>query len=473
MADKLQKRYGLPTAVCMVIGIVIGSGVFFKAEKILTETGGNLPIGILAWVLGGIVMVCCAYAFSILATKYERVNGICDYAEAVIGRRYSFLIGWFLAIFYYPSLTGVLAWISARYICVLLGWEIYGAQCMALAGFLLIASFALNALSPVLSGKFQVSTTAIKLVPLLLMAVVGTIKGLSNGLLIENFTTVVNEDISSFGSLFKAVVATCFAYEGWIIATSINAELKNAKKNLPKALVIGTISVVLIYIVYYIGLAGGITNKEMMDGGEQGAKIAFSAVFSNFAGTLLFVFVVISCIGTLNGLMLGNTRGLYSCAIHSDIPSFKVFKQVDPVTNMTTNSAIAGLVIAAGWLLYFYGSVITTIGGNKPWFGQFSFDASELPIVTVYGMYLPIFIAMLIKEKDFGFFKGKVAPIAASIASIFMVGAAVYAHGVAPYLEAKAKGEFSMPILFYLIIYSVIMLIGIGFLRKIPKKKLK
>lgn len=471
MSNKLERRYGLPTAICMVIGIVIGSGVFFKAEKILSETGGNLPVGILAWVLGGIVMVCCAYAFSILATRHEKVNGICDYAEAVIGKKYSFLIGWFLAIFYYPSLTGVLAWISARYICVLMGWEIYGAQCMALAGFLLVASFALNALSPVLSGKFQVSTTAIKLVPLLLMAVVGTIKGLSNGLLVENFTTVVTEDVSAFGSLFKAIVATCFAYEGWIIATSINAELKDAKKNLPRALVIGTIAVVLIYIVYYIGLAGGISNAEMMAGGEQGAKIAFSAVFSKFAGTFLFVFVVISCIGTLNGLMLGNTRGLYSCAMHSDLKSFELFKQIDPATNMATNSAIAGLVLAAGWLLYFYGSVITTIGGNAPWFGQFSFDASELPIVTVYGMYLPIFVAMLFKEKGLGFFKGKVAPIAAMVAALFMVGAAIYAHGIAPYMEAKANGEFSMPILFYLIIYVVIMIIGIGFLVKGNKKK--
>ena len=473
MSNKLERRYGLPTAICMVIGIVIGSGVFFKAEKILSETGGNLPVGILAWVLGGIVMVCCAYAFSILATRHEKVNGICDYAEAVIGKKYSFLIGWFLAIFYYPSLTGVLAWISARYICVLMGWEIYGAQCMALAGFLLVASFALNALSPILSGKFQVSTTAIKLVPLFLMAIVGTIKGLSSGLLIENFTTVVNEDISASSSLFKAIVATCFAYEGWIIATSINSELKDAKKNLPRALVIGTIAVVVIYIIYYIGLAGGISNAEMMAGGEEGAKIAFSAVFSNFAGTFLFVFVVISCIGTLNGLMLGNTRGLYSCAMHSDLKSFKIFKHIDPNTNMATNSAITGLLLAAGWLLYFYGSVITTIGGNAPWFGQFSFDASELPIVTVYGMYLPIFVAMFFKEKGLSFFKGKIAPVAAMLASIFMVGAAIYAHGIAPYLSAKANGEFSMPILFYLIIYAVIMIIGVGFLVAGNKKKAK
>lgn len=469
MSNHMNKRYGLFTAICMVVGIVIGSGVFFKAEKVLNETGGNLPIGILSWFIGGLVMIFCAYAFAILATRHEKVNGILDYAEALVGKKYSFLMGWFIAIFYYPTLTSVLAWISARYICVLMGWSITGGQCLAIAGFLLVASFTLNALSPVLSGKFQVSTTVIKLIPLFLMAIVGTIKGLSTGLLVENFTTVVVEDVDAMSALFKAVVATSFAYEGWIVATSINSELKDAKKNLPKALIMGTIAVVAIYIIYYIGLAGGITNAEMMEGGEAGARIAFSAVFSNFAGTLLFVFVVISCLGTLNGLMLGCTRGMYSCAVRDLGPAPKFFRQVDEQSDMPSNSAIIGLLISASWLLYFYGSVITTLDGNPPWFGHFSFDSSELPIVTTYAMYIPIFVAMIKKEKGLGLFKGKIAPCIAILGSLFMIFAALYAHGYAPYMEAKAEGAFSLPVLFYLIIYGVIMGVGIYYLRK--KKK--
>mgnify|MGYP000579262288 CR=1 FL=1 len=54
--DKLQKRYGLLTAICMVVGIVIGSGVFFKAQTILQKTGGNMPLGILAWIIGGVTI---------------------------------------------------------------------------------------------------------------------------------------------------------------------------------------------------------------------------------------------------------------------------------------------------------------------------------------------------------------------------------------------------------------------------------
>ena len=93
MENTLNKRYGLITAIAMVVGIVIGSGVFFKAEKILLSTGGNLPLGILAWIIGGCIMIVCAYTFAKMATKYEKVNGIVDYAEAAIGPKYGDYVG--------------------------------------------------------------------------------------------------------------------------------------------------------------------------------------------------------------------------------------------------------------------------------------------------------------------------------------------------------------------------------------------
>ena len=474
MATQLNKKYGLLTAICTVVGTVIGSGVFFKAEKILTETGGNLPVGILAWIIGGIIMVACAYAFSILATKHEKVSGIVDYAEAMCGKKYAYFMGWFLAVFYYPTLTSVLAWVSARYLCVFINaflpeesqLSIAGPQCMTIAGALLIAVFFMNTIAPRIAGKFQISATFIKLVPLFLMAIVGTIKGLTNGLLIENFTTVVNEDISTSSGLFKAVVATAFAYEGWICATSINAELKDAKKNLPKALVAGTLIIVAVYITYYIGLAGGISNAEIMQGGEAGARIAFSAVFSKLAGTGLFLFVVISCLGTLNGLTLGCSRAFHAIAARNVGPAPEIFKQVDPATNMPGNSSMVGLFISGLWLLYFYGANLDT-----PWFGLFSFDSSELPIITTYAMYIPIFISMLIKSKDLGVLKGKIAPLLAIAGSIFMVIAAIFAHGIYPYQAAKANGAFSLPVLFYLITYVMLMVIGAFFAKEKKVRK--
>ena len=426
----------------MVVGIVIGSGVFFKAEKILTATGGNLPQGILAWAIGGIIMIICAYVFAIMATRYEKVNGIVDYAEVTLGSKYGYFVGWFLVTIYYPAITSVLAWVSARYTCVLLGWDITGGEAMAISGFYLVAIYALNALSPRLAGKFQVSTTMIKIIPLILMAIVGTIAGLNNGILISNFTSGVIAEVSS-NPLFTAVVATSFAYEGWIIATSINAELRDAKKNLPLALTFGTMFVALIYILYYTGLAGAVENSVLMENGEAGAKLAFSTLFSNMGGTVLFVFVVISCLGTLNGLMMGCARGLYSLAARDLGPAPQVFKGIEKSTNMPVNSSIIGLLLCGMWLLYFFGANLVPVS----WFGPFSFDSSELPIVTLYAMYIPIFIIMMSKEQHLSFFKRYLMPFLAICACIFMVIAACYAHGMA--------------VIFYLIIFAVIMALGL------------
>jgi len=451
LETNLKKKYGLITAIAMVVGIVIGSGVFFKAEKVLTATGGNLPLGILAWIIGGAIMIICAYAFSIMATRYEYVNGIVDYAEVSMGKKYGYYIGWFMSVIYYPTLTAALAWVSARYTCVLFGFSIVGPEAMAITCFYLVASYALNALSPVLAGKFQVAATVIKLVPLFLMAVIGTVVGLSTGMTVENFTTVAGQVVNTGNALFTAVVATAFAYEGWIIATSINTELKDSKKNLPKALVFGTLIVVTVYILYYIGLSGAVSNATLMESGEKGAKLAFETIFSRVGGTALFVFVVISCLGTLNGLMLGCTRGIYALAVRDLGPAPKVFKQVDKETNMPTNSAILGLLFCGAWLLYFYGSQLT-----ESWFGFFNFDMTELPIVTIYAAYIPIFLSLIKKEKDLSVFKRYIVPILAICGCLFMIVAACFSH--------------KMAVVWYMITFAVIMLIGAFFNKSTAKQ---
>ena len=390
MENQLEKRYGLITAICVVVGIVVGSGVFFKAEKILVCTDGRTTLGILAWLIGGIIMVSCAYVFGVLASHHEKCNGIVDYAEEMCGEKYGYIVGWFMATIYYPTLTSVLAWVTARYFSVLVGWDIVGPQCMAMAGFLLILAYVSNSLSPIIAGKVQVATTVIKFIPLLLMAIVGTIFGLHSGMTFENFSYVAQDAGPAGPALFTAVCATSFAYEGWIIATSINSEIKDSKKNLPRALFFGSLIVVFIYIVYYMGLAGTVDNETMMAGGEEGAKIAFTTLFSRIGGTGVFVLIVVSCYGVLNGLMMANVRGFYSLAIRGKGYNPKMFCQVDPVTNMPSNASIMGLLIAGWWLLYFYGANLTA-----PWFGPFCFDTSELPIITIYAMYIPLFLVLI------------------------------------------------------------------------------
>ena len=452
--EKLTKKYGLPTAICMVVGTVIGSGVFFKAQNVLAATGGSMSIGIAAWVITGLLMIICSAQFAVMATKYEKVSGVVDYAEATCGKGYAYFLAWFMVNIYYPGMTSVLAWVSARYLGVLFGWSMVGPEVMAMAGFFLIASYTMNALSPKLAGKFQISATVIKLIPIVLMAIIGTIVGIANGTLTNNFTTVVSEAVGGTASsgLFAAIVATVFAYEGWIVATAINAELKNPKRNLPLALIIGSLIVVGAYVLYFIGVAGGASNAVLI---SEGATTAFINIFGGVGGTLLNICIIISCLGTLNGLMVGATRGMYAIAARNDGPMPQTFSQVDKATNMTTNSSIWGLFVCGLWLIYFYGANLTA-----GWFGVFNFDSSELPIVTIYAMYIPIFIAWMKKEKGMGVFNRFVLPSISFLACLFMVFAAVYAHGITPYLAAKANGTFSFPVLFYLIVFAIIMILG-------------
>jgi APA family basic amino acid/polyamine antiporter len=446
MENELVKKYGLFTAIAMVVGIVIGSGVFFKAEIVLKATGGNMSLGIAAWGIVGLIMIVCSYTFATLATKYEKINGVVDYAEAAVGKKYGYYVGWFMSVIYNPTITSVLAWVSARYTSVLLGWDITGGACMTIACFYLIASYALNALSPILAGKFQVTATVIKLIPLMLMAIVGTVIGLFNGMTAANFAKIADTGAGIGGGLFASVVAVAFAYEGWIITTSINSELKDAKKNLPKALILGSLIVVFVYIFYYIGLAGAVSTDVLMESGQSGAKMAFQKIFGQVGGAMIFVFVIISCLGTLNGLMIGTTRGMYSLAVRGKGPQPNTFSQVDKVTNMPTNSSILGLLLCAFWLLYFYGANLTA-----PWFGPFNFDTSELPIVTLYGAYIPIFFMLIKNEKGLPPFKRFVMPILSIISCVFMVVAACLAHGMA--------------VVYYLIIFIIIIIIGAFFNR--------
>ena len=461
--DKLQKRYGLLTAICMVVGIVIGSGVFFKAQTILQKTGGNMPLGILAWIIGGVIMLTCLLAFSVMAQKFEKVNGIVDYAEACVGSKYAYYVGWFLTIIYYPCLTSVLSWLSARYTLVfitsiapdfpLLGLgaaagaeTVLGPECMSLAMFYMCCAYAVNALSPKLAGKLQVSTTIIKLIPLFLMAIVGIVVGIANGTLANNFNTLADVGTTSTNPLFASVCATAFAYEGWIIATSINAELKDAKKNLPRALVIGAIIIIATYIFYYVGVAGGATNQELID---SGATVAFINVFGNVLGNILNLFIAISCIGTMNGLMLGCVRGLYSIAVRGRGPAPHVFSQIDKETNMPHNSAIVGLLLCGFWGLYFF---LANLAGT--WSGPFVFDSSELPIITIYMLYLPIFIMWIKKATDESAMRRYVTPILAICGSLFMIYASIMGHGIACF--------------WYLIVFAAVMAVGFAFSKEKP-----
>ena len=454
MKNELNKKFGLITAICMVAGIVIGSGVFFKATPVFTNNGGDMLMSLLTVLVVGILMTTCAYTFSILAGKHSKVNGIVDYAEGECSMLLAYSTGWFMSVIYYPIIGSTLAWVSANYTCSLFNISNPNVRLLLTFTFF-IASFILNIFSPKISGKFQVSTTVIKLIPLAAMAIIGTVIGLINGQTIENLTAETAAMANSGGSFFGAIVAFAFAYEGWIIATSINAELHDAKKNLPKALVIGTLVVITVYVTYFIGIASVLSVDEIMAAGDALPKIAFPKLFGGNAvfGTIVYVFIIISCLGTMNGITIGTSRGMYSLAVRNQGPAPKSFVHVDEKTNMPIKSAILGLAATAVWALQWEFGLIR---GVLP--AIISFENDELPIITLYAFYIPIFINMMRHSKGMHPVKRFVFPSLSILACLFMIFCAFYAYKIQAF--------------YYLFIFAAIMLVGLMFYRNSKGKSL-
>ncbi len=455
---KMEKRYGLPTAIAMVIGIVIGSGIFIKGGKVLSLTGGNMGAAVLVVGIVGLICIICSLVFAELGSRYEKVNGVVDYAEVALGSKYAYYVGWFMTTIYYPSLAAILSFFAAVFVCPLFGVQALdfatgsiAVEAVGLGAAFLMIGYGLNAISPKLAGKMQVSMTVIKLVPLVIMAVVGTIVGLSNGSTVAVLNTAT-ETAASGGGLFSGVVAFAFAYEGWIIATSINAELKDAKKNLPLALIIGALFCTIIYCLYIFSMSS-VGSVEAIIGtwplGERLPSIAFSNIFGSWAGTLVNVFVAVSCLGTMNGLIMGSCRGMYSIAARGMGPRPEFYGDIDAQNSFSIKSALIGLMVTGfwyGWTVIMWMKGPDFFGGvhNSLWIG---WEPDEISIVNLYAMYIPMFIALMIKGKDLKFFKRFVMPALGVVCCVFMV-----------YCCCVGKGY--KQILGYLIFFAIVLFIG-------------
>lgn len=444
MEKGLEKKYGLTTAIAMVVGVVIGSGVFFKADDVLKMTDGNLVVALLAWGLGAFSMIFGALVFAEFAQRIEKSNGIVDYSEMAYGKRFGYLVGWFKGVLYYAPLSAILAWVAALYSMILLGSDnpTNSTMTWVLAAFYMVLTYAVNYFSPLLAGKLQVASTVIKLIPLSLVAVVGTISGLVNGVTASNFTQAMSSIGSSGGTLATAVVATAFAYEGWIAAVTINSEIKDSKKNLPRALILGAIIVFLVYVFYFLGIAGVLPTSEIIAQGDNAVSLTTTQLFGSTASTILTVFVIISCLGTLNGLVLSIIRIPYSLAIRNQGPAPKWMSVVDSKTNMPTNSAIFAAGLSAVYLTLWYCSINET-------FGRY-IGLDEIPIVLIYGLYIFLYVWYMKTFTDLGAVKRFVIPICATIGSLIIL------YG----------GITNPSIGIYLIISVAVLLLGLVFYRK-------
>lgn len=437
-----KRRYGLFTSITMITGIVIGSGIFFKADNVLGYTNGNVPLGIIVFCVAAIAIIFGCLAISQLANRTDKPGGLIAYTEEFVGIGPSCAFGWFQAFLYMPSLTAVVSWVTGIYICQLFGLEITLERSTLLGCLCLLVLFILNTLSAKLGGYVQNASMIIKLIPLLLIAGAGLLLGKSG--------EVMTEGIQEFGkattslSWLAAFAPIAFSFDGWIISTTICHEIKNSKRNLPLALTISPLVILIAYVSYFVGISSLLGPDKILEQGDASAFTAANLLFGNIGANIILVFVVISVLGTVNGIILGFIRMPYSLALRNMLPfSGWLKKEEIKLNGMPFHSAILAYGLSMIWMLIHYVTQKFNMRG----------DVSEIAIGVSYLNYILLYIAVIKlarKGEIKGNIKGYLIPVLAMGGSLVII-----------------SGSVTHPLfLYYLVVCLLIMMAGAIYYKK-------
>ena len=409
--DTIKKRYGLFTAIAMIIGIVIGSGIFFKSDNILIATGGNVALGVMSFCFAAVSIICGSLTVAELASRTDEPGGVLTYARVFINPMAGSAYGWFQTFVYLPTITVVLSWVSGIYFCIFMGINA-SLEVQCLVGFgLLTGLYLMNMLSARLAGLFQNAATVIKLIPLLIIAVAGLLHG-------NTQTAAVAMPAPATGMLhaswIMAIPSVAFSFDGWIISTSVAHEIKNSRRNLPIALVISPLFILLMYILYFVGVTNLLGAPAIMQLGDAHLDKAAAMVFGPFGAKLIGFFVLISVLGGLNGLVMGISQMPYSLALQKMIPGADRLKVLTPKSDFPLNSTIASYLIVACWFMIHYFTQRFGLLANS--------DVSEIAIVVSYLLYLPLYyqVFKLGQKRQIGAFRGILCPVLAAAGSLII-----------------------------------------------------
>lgn len=399
-----NKHYGLGTAISMIVGICVGSGIFFKADDILGYTGGNVGLSVLIFSIGAFCVIFGNITLSQLAARTDRSGGVIAYFEEFISKKAAAGFGWFQIFAYYPSIAVVVSWVAGIYTTMLLGLPSTLEWQVGIGLFYLSFFFLLNYFSLKLGGQFQNVSTIMKLIPLIGIGLIGLFWKAPVPVPTENLVVPINQ--VGWGWL-AALAPMAFSFDGWIISTSITHEVRNAKRTMPIALTIGPLIVLGVYLAYFLGMIAIVGSEYILEHQDNTIYNIGQILFGERGGTLILSFILIAVLGVVNGLVLGAIRLPQSLAEKGMLPYSSKIKIIDKKTQLSPQATLISVIIAFFWMgLHYLTQKFQILSGG---------DVSEIAIVFSYITYVILYL------KVFQLNKNKIIPIFAIIGSIIIV----------------------------------------------------
>jgi basic amino acid/polyamine antiporter, APA family len=326
MAATLVRRLGLWSAIGLVIGITIGGGIFRTPAGIAARVPD--PTWMLSvWVLGGVIVLCGALAFAELSASMPETGGMYVYLREGWGRPYGFLYGWAQLVLIRAAALGGISSVFGEYFLRVVGidpalhpdWADYlAAGAIIFAGIINIVGVQLGALFAGLSTIAKFGALTILVIASLLL---GGGAGASWGNLAGTGAAV---DAGLFGLALSSVM---WAYDGFADLTFASGEVRDPQRNLPHAIIIGTIAIIAIYLLSNVAYLY-VSPIERLQSSRLIAADTMSALFGQGGAAFVSVIVMISTFGSLMGSMVASPRIFFAMA--DDNLLFKPIAAVHP-----------------------------------------------------------------------------------------------------------------------------------------------
>ncbi|HYM01006.1 MAG TPA: amino acid permease [Blastocatellia bacterium] len=309
----LPRKLGLFSAIAVLVGSTIGSGIFRSPAGIAGKIPSE-PLYILCWVLGGLFALCGALTYAELAGALPHTGGVFVYIYEGFGKLPAFLFGWSELVVIRASALGAVATVFAEYLLRLLKVQNAAAvHYVAAAAVVLIAIVNLVGIS--IGAVVQNLTAAAKFGALVVLVIVAFALGDRNPSAVQS--AAVPAMLSGSGVALSrfglALISVMWVYDGWADLTFLSGEVKRPQRNLPAALISGTLLIVGIYLV------ANFSYLHILDVGKiAGSKLVAADVASSAIGPagvgLVSIAVMIAAFGTLNGSMMTGPRIFFAMA---------------------------------------------------------------------------------------------------------------------------------------------------------------
>lgn len=346
---QLKKEIGLFGGIAVIAGIMIGSGIFVFGSLILTRVGYALGLSLLVWLIGGIITLFSGLTYAELGTMFPETGGYYVYLRKAYGKKLAFLSGIMNFVLASSGSIALLAIVFSDILSYVL--PISGYIKWVAAGVIIILS-GINYLGVKFGSMVQKIFLIAKLIPIIGIIIIGLFFGTEDVVL--NFIPAGGEPFTKvFTMIGFGVVGTLWAYEGWTNLNTVSGEMKNVSKDLPRAIIIAILGVTIIYVLFTFSIYRLIPLNDLIVLSDQGQILPIPAMMSVFGETgmyMVFVAVMISVFGALNGSVMVFPRVYFAMSL--DQTFFKSFKKVDKKYK-TPSVAIFGSMLMSLVLLLF------------------------------------------------------------------------------------------------------------------------